>query len=85
MSPEELIRATKPVTQATARAVAAGNSCRQDDVIAAANSGRKAIGDMLTACKVRRGAGTDRLGVRPASPCPPYPGELLGGRWKMMT
>ncbi|XP_037077227.1 LOW QUALITY PROTEIN: talin-2-like [Pollicipes pollicipes] len=51
VSPEELIRATKPVTQATARAVAAGNSCRQDDVIAAANTGRKAIADMLTACK----------------------------------
>ncbi|XP_043217689.1 talin-2-like isoform X2 [Amphibalanus amphitrite] len=51
VTPEELIRATKPVTQATARAVAAGNSCRQDDVIAAANAGRKAIADMLTACK----------------------------------
>lgn len=39
------------MTQATAKAVAAGNSCRQDDVIVAANMGRKAISDLLTTCK----------------------------------
>jgi talin len=50
--PEDLVRMTKPVTTATAKAVAAGNSCRQDDVIVAANTGRKAISDMLTTCKV---------------------------------
>lgn len=48
---EELVRVTKPITLATAKAVAAGNSCRQDDVIVAANVGRKAISDMLTTCK----------------------------------
>jgi len=48
------VRATKPITLATAKAVAAGNSCRQDDVIVAANVGRKAISDMLTTCKVRK-------------------------------
>lgn len=42
---------TKPVTQATAKAVAAGSSCRQDDVIVAANMGRKAISDLLTTTK----------------------------------
>ncbi|GCB77970.1 hypothetical protein scyTo_0021155 [Scyliorhinus torazame] len=42
---------TKGITMATAKAVAAGNSCRQDDVIATANLSRKAIIDMLTACK----------------------------------
>lgn len=39
------------MTSATAKAVAAGTSCRQDDVIVAANMGRKAISDLLTACK----------------------------------
>lgn len=51
-SPEELVRCTKPITQATAKAVAAGNSCKQEDVIVAANMGRKAISDMLAVCKV---------------------------------
>ncbi|XP_078056342.1 talin-2 isoform X2 [Mustelus asterias] len=50
-TPEEFIRMTKGITTATAKAVAAGNSCRQDDVIATANLSRKAIIDMLTACK----------------------------------
>merc|ERR1740128_59676 len=49
--PEELMRATRPITLATAKAVAAGKSCKQDDVIVAANMGRKAISDMLTTCK----------------------------------
>ncbi len=52
ISPEELIRHTKPITIATAKAVAAGNSGRQEDVIVAANTGRKAIFDLLRACKV---------------------------------
>lgn len=51
-TPEELVRCTKPITLATAKAVAAGNSCKQDDIIVAANMGRKAISDMLTICKV---------------------------------
>lgn len=51
-TPEDLVRVTKPITLATAKAVAAGNSCFQDDVIVAANVGRKAISDMLTTCKV---------------------------------
>ncbi|XP_048581539.1 talin-like isoform X2 [Nematostella vectensis] len=50
-SPEDLIRSTKGVTLATAKAVAAGNSCNQDDVIAAANMGRKAVTEMLSICK----------------------------------
>ncbi|XP_023231887.1 talin-2-like isoform X2 [Centruroides sculpturatus] len=49
--PEDLVRATKPVTLATGKAVAAGNSCKQDDIIVAANMGRKAIVDLLTTCK----------------------------------
>ena len=52
ISAEELIRFTKPITIATAKAVAAGNSGRQEDVIVAANMGRKAISDLLKACKV---------------------------------
>ncbi|XP_069759034.1 talin-2 [Narcine bancroftii] len=50
-TPEEFIRMTKGITTATAKAVAAGNSCRQDEVIATANLSRKAIVDMLMACK----------------------------------
>ncbi|XP_073980591.1 talin_middle and talin-RS domain-containing protein rhea isoform X4 [Rhodnius prolixus] len=50
-SPEMLVRCTKPITLATARAVAAGNSCKQEDIIVAANMGRKAVSDMLTVCK----------------------------------
>ncbi|XP_061451978.1 talin-2 isoform X1 [Rhineura floridana] len=50
-SPEESIRMTKGITMATAKAVAAGNSGQQEDVIATANLSRKAVADMLTACK----------------------------------
>ncbi|KAJ8412908.1 hypothetical protein AAFF_G00104900 [Aldrovandia affinis] len=50
-TPEEFIRMTKGITTATAKAVAAGNSTRQEDVIATANLSRKAISDMLTTCK----------------------------------
>ncbi len=49
--PEDLIRATRPITIATAKAVSAGKSCKQEDVIVAANMGRKAVSDMLTTCK----------------------------------
>ncbi|XP_035274307.1 talin-2 isoform X2 [Anguilla anguilla] len=50
-TPEEFIRMTKGITTATAKAVAAGNSARQEDVISTANLSRKAISDMLTTCK----------------------------------
>ena len=50
---EALIRLTRPLTLATAKAVAAGNSGRQEDVIIAANMGRKAVSDFLHACKVK--------------------------------
>uniref|UniRef100_A0A8C3GAY7 Talin 1 n=1 Tax=Cyclopterus lumpus TaxID=8103 RepID=A0A8C3GAY7_CYCLU len=46
-TPEEFIRMTKGITMATAKAVAAGNSCRQEDIIATANLSRRAIADML--------------------------------------
>ncbi|KAI1904474.1 hypothetical protein AGOR_G00006010, partial [Albula goreensis] len=50
-TPEEFIRMTKGITTATAKAVAAGNSAQQEDVISTANLSRKAISDMLTTCK----------------------------------
>nr|XP_019934930.1 PREDICTED: talin-2 isoform X6 [Paralichthys olivaceus] len=50
-TPEEFTRMTKGITIATAKAVAAGNSAQQEDVIATANLSRKAISDMLTTCK----------------------------------
>uniref|UniRef100_T1K2Z5 I/LWEQ domain-containing protein n=2 Tax=Tetranychus urticae TaxID=32264 RepID=T1K2Z5_TETUR len=50
-TPEDLVRITKPVSISTAKAVAAGNSGRQDDIIAAANMGRKAIFDLLVTTK----------------------------------
>lgn len=51
-TPEEFIRMTKGITMATAKAVAAGNSCRQEDIIATANLSRRAIAEMLHSCKV---------------------------------
>lgn len=51
-TPEDLIRVTTPITMASAKAVSAGRSLKQDDVIAAANLGRKAVSDMLMTCKV---------------------------------
>uniref|UniRef100_A0A3B3ZXT0 I/LWEQ domain-containing protein n=1 Tax=Periophthalmus magnuspinnatus TaxID=409849 RepID=A0A3B3ZXT0_9GOBI len=50
-TPQEFIRMTKGITMATAKAVAAGNSGRQEDIIHTANLSRKAISDMLTTCK----------------------------------
>jgi talin len=49
---EDLIRATRLLTIATGKAVAAGKSQKQEDIIVAANVGRKAISDVLVACKV---------------------------------
>merc|ERR1719278_1305886 len=49
--PEDLIRATRPITLATGKAVSAGKSLKQEDIIVAANIGRKAVSDMLTTCK----------------------------------
>ncbi|XP_039255853.1 talin-2-like isoform X8 [Styela clava] len=49
--PEELIHATKPITSATAKAVAAGKSCKQEDMVVAANMGRKAVVDMIYKCR----------------------------------
>jgi len=48
---QDLIRAAKEITQATTKAVAAGNTAKQDDIAAAGNMGRKAITDMLNTCK----------------------------------
>uniref|UniRef100_A0A665TWS5 Talin-2-like n=1 Tax=Echeneis naucrates TaxID=173247 RepID=A0A665TWS5_ECHNA len=51
-TPEEFIRMTKGITMATAKAVSAGNSGRQEDIIHTANLSRKAISDMLTTSHV---------------------------------
>lgn len=50
-TPEDLIRVTKNVTLATAKAVAAGTSNLQIDIVAAANLGRRAISEMLIVCR----------------------------------
>ncbi|CRL03205.1 CLUMA_CG016230, isoform B [Clunio marinus] len=50
-TPEDLIRVTKNVTVATAKAVAAGASNSQADITAAANIGRRTISEMLSVCK----------------------------------
>ena len=47
VKPEDLIRATKQITLATSKAIGAGNSLRQEDIISAANMGRKAVSDLL--------------------------------------
>jgi talin len=50
-SPEDLIKVTKNVTIATAKAVAAGASNLQPDIAAASNIGRRAISEMLIVCR----------------------------------
>lgn len=50
-TPEDLMRVTKAVTSATAKAVAAGASNQQADIVAAANLGRRATSEMLVVCK----------------------------------
>uniref|UniRef100_A0A8C0B748 FERM domain-containing protein n=1 Tax=Buteo japonicus TaxID=224669 RepID=A0A8C0B748_9AVES len=50
-TPEDFICMTKGIMVAAAKAAAAGNSCRQEDVIAMANLSHCAIADMLCACK----------------------------------
>uniref|UniRef100_A0A914UKX2 Talin 1 n=1 Tax=Plectus sambesii TaxID=2011161 RepID=A0A914UKX2_9BILA len=50
-NPEDLLRVTRPITESTARAAAAGQSCQQEDVIVAANLARKAVFDLLTTAK----------------------------------
>ncbi|XP_055385289.1 talin-2 isoform X2 [Condylostylus longicornis] len=50
-TPEDLIRVSKNVTTATAKAVAAGTSNLQADIVAAANIGRRAISEMLLVCR----------------------------------
>ena len=52
VSAEELIKVTRPLTIATGKAVSAGNSLKQDDIVAAANTGRQAISELLITCKV---------------------------------
>ena len=52
VSAEELIKVTRPITVATGKAVSANNSQKQDDIVAAANIGRKAISELLSTCKV---------------------------------
>ena len=56
---------TKGITKATAKAVAAGNSTQQEDVIATANLSRKVVSDMLATCKVP-------LLRLPSMPCCPH-------------
>ncbi|KAJ8686379.1 hypothetical protein QAD02_022173, partial [Eretmocerus hayati] len=51
VTPDDLARCAKSITTSTAKAVAAGNSCKQEDIIVAANMGRKSISDMLLMCR----------------------------------
>ena len=51
-TPEDLIRATKGVTLATAKAVSAGNSGKQEDIVQAANIGRRYCTELLVVVKV---------------------------------
>ncbi|CAF4681847.1 unnamed protein product [Rotaria sp. Silwood1] len=50
-TPEELVHVTKQITIATSKAVSAGQSCQQDDIISAVSYGRKSIIDLLIICK----------------------------------
>ena len=50
-SPEELLRANRAITQATSKAVAAASSGKQEDLLAVANIGRRAIAELLQTCR----------------------------------
>ncbi len=52
VKPEDLIKATKQITLATSKSIGASNSLRQEDIIAAANMGRKAVSDLLYICRM---------------------------------
>jgi talin len=58
-NPEDLVAASRAVTQTVAKAVMAANSGDQDQVAAVANMGRKAMSDLLTTCKVRLSLAAD--------------------------
>ncbi|CAF1156243.1 unnamed protein product [Adineta steineri] len=60
-TPEELIRVTKQFTIATSKAVSAGQSCQQEDIIVASNFGRKSISNLLVVCKSSISLTDDRL------------------------
>ena len=51
-SPEDVIRANRAITHATHKIVAASASGKQEDLLAAANMGRRAVTELLTTCKV---------------------------------
>ncbi|XP_072517267.1 talin-2a isoform X2 [Salminus brasiliensis] len=76
-TPEEFIHMTKGITTATAKAVAAGNSTRQEDVISTANLSRKVISDMLTTCK--QAAFHDRVNEEVRSRALLYGAECTNG------
>ncbi|XP_013176177.1 PREDICTED: talin-1 isoform X7 [Papilio xuthus] len=67
-TPEELVRCTRLMTAATARAVAAGSAAgagSQDQLTAAANLGRKTVVDMMVAAKgAAQAAETEELRTR---------------------
>ncbi|KPJ17353.1 Talin-1 [Papilio machaon] len=67
-TPEELVRCTRLMTAATARAVAAGSAAgagSQDQLTAAANLGRKTVVDMMVAAKgAAQAAETEELRIR---------------------
>lgn len=50
-TPEALVQATKAITLASTKTVAAGNSCKQIDISAAANLSLQAIRELLLVSK----------------------------------
>jgi talin len=48
---DDLIRAARQITIATSKTVGAGTTCKQEDMIVAANMSRKAVSDLLTVCR----------------------------------
>merc|ERR1719175_238432 len=50
-TPEDVIRANRSITNATHKVVAAATNGNQEELLAAANIGRRAINELLTTCK----------------------------------
>ena len=77
VNPEDLIKATKQITLATSKAIGAANSLRQEDMITAANMGRKAVSDLLFVSRGANSKSSNRQSVG-ASDDQPQQIQILG-------
>ena len=76
-NPDDLIKATKQITLATSKAIGAGNSLRQEDIIAAANMGRKAVSDLLFVSRGNANANLNKYNAQHSLDDQPHQVQVL--------